>query len=320
MAKSKYDDEKYIGYTSGKLTVVEVGLRNNKFAGAIWKCKCSCNNNVKEYRASFIFNRLTQSCGCESVNNKSRIFDSEEYIGKVFEDILVDGVVDTKNSGVHWRCKCMHCGNITVRKAQDVVHGKTTRCRNKKCIRLRNKTNIKYNRDEYIGKEYNLLKVMSYYIDKYKGYDIVMWKCKCLNCGNTVDCVATQVVHGSVVSCGCLHRSKHEVFLEKIFEKYHIQYRKEVSFDDLTGIGGGKPRFDFAIIDKNGNKKLIEYDGAQHFKEAFETSTWNTERTIENDKIKNTYCKNKGIELVRISDNFKNIDDMYDYLVQNNII
>lgn len=320
MAKSKYDDEKFIGFISGKLQVVEVGLRKPGVAHAIWRCRCSCNGNIKEYKATAIYNKHTQSCGCELINNKCSIFDNKEYIGKIYGDLQVESIVKSNEMGIHWKCRCKYCNDITIRKAQDVVNGKTTRCRNKSCIRERNKTNIKYNKDEYIGKEYNLLKVLDYYIDTINGYDLVMWKCKCLNCGNIVNIRASQVANSVVVSCGCLHKSKHEVFLEDIFKKYNIQYRKEVSFNDLKGIGGGKPRFDFAIIDRKGNKKLIEYDGKQHFIEAFETSTWNTKRTLENDKIKDRYCAEKGIELIRINKEFNTMEDMYKYLIDNDII
>lgn len=264
MAKSKYDDEKYLGFTSGKLTVVEVGLRNNHYVGAVWKCQCSCDGNIKEYRASMIYNQYTQSCGCEQVNVKSAKFNSKEYIGKVYRDLRVVEIANSDNRGVHWKCECIHCHNITLRKAQEVVSGKTVRCRNKLCIRNRELTNIKYSKDEYIGKEYNLLKVEKYNIEEHDGYDVVMWTCKCLNCGSFIKLPASRVARGSYVSCGCLRKSKHEVMIENILIKNNILYKREVSFPDLIGVGGGKPRFDFALIDSRGNKKLLEYDGKQH--------------------------------------------------------
>ena len=318
--KSQYDSNKFLGFQSGKLTVVEVGLRSTKYIGAIWKCRCSCNGNIKEYRASLIKNRYTQSCGCMTVNNLSSKFNNDRYMKNIYGDLEIVGIVESENIGVHWECKCIHCGEITVRKAQYVADGKTTRCRNKNCIRLRNKTNIKYNKDEYINKEYNLLKVLEYNIEKYKGYDNVMWKCQCLNCNSIVKLRASQVVAGAVLSCGCLHKSKHEVMIEHILLKNGITYVREVSFKDLIGVGGGKPRFDFAIIDRQGNKKLIEYDGIQHFIEPVITSTWNTERTIHNDKIKNNYCKEHDIELIRISGNFSTEEELERYMIKNRII
>lgn len=320
--KSKYDDNKYIGFKSGKLTVVKVGLRSDKYAGAIWECKCSCNGNIKKYRASLIANRYTQSCGCETINVKSSKFNDKSYIGKIYGDLKVASISNEDKKGVYWTCECIHCRHITTRKAQDVYHNKITRCRNKQCLRDRNKTNIKYNKDEYIGKVYNLLKVEKYSIeeDETNNSDSVIWTCRCLNCGRVTKIRAALVVSGSYISCGCVHTSKHEIMLEHIFNKNNIQYKKEVSFDDLFGIRGGKLRFDFAIIDSRGNKKLIEYDGKQHFIEPVLTSTWNTEATLLNDVIKNDYCEKHNIELIRISKNFTNEDTFEEYLVKNKII
>lgn len=318
--KAKYDDIKYIGFKSGKLTVTEVGLRSNKYPGSIWKCKCSCNGNIKEYRATLIANQFTKSCGCETINNKCSKFDSKEYFDRIYGDLQPLECIDNEKHGIYWVCKCIHCGDTTTRKAQEVVYGKTVRCRNKKCKRDRNLTNIKYNKELYLGKIYNFLEVLSYSIDNINNRDVVMWECKCLNCGNTIKLRASQVANNAYVSCGCIHISKHEKMLENIFSRNNITYRKEVQFDDLIGIGGGKPRFDFAIIDRQGNKKLIEYDGKQHFIDAFETSTWNTKRTIENDIIKNEYCERNNIELIRISKNFTLESDFEEYLKNNNII
>lgn len=68
-------------------------------------------------------------------------------------------------------------------------------------------------------------------------------------------------------------------------------------------------RFDFAIIDDEKNLiKLIEYDGEQHFKpieqfggqEAFE-------ELKQRDKIKNNYCREHNINLLRISKDYRNL-------------
>ena len=61
--------------------------------------------------------------------------------------------------------------------------------------------------------------------------------------------------------------------------------------------------FDFYLPDKN---ILIEYDGKQHFKPATfggiskERAEYNFNENKRRDKIKDEYCKEKGIELIRI--------------------
>ena len=47
---------------------------------------------------------------------------------------------------------------------------------------------------------------------------------------------------------------------------------------------------------------MIEYDGEQHFK--YSNKGWNTkehfEKVKKRDELKNEYCKEKGIPLIRI--------------------
>ena len=59
-------------------------------------------------------------------------------------------------------------------------------------------------------------------------------------------------------------------------------------------------RFDFCAERKDGEKILIEVDGMQHFYE----STWTTKEmlaeTQKRDKIKDNYCREHGLILIRI--------------------
>lgn len=56
--------------------------------------------------------------------------------------------------------------------------------------------------------------------------------------------------------------------------------------------------FDFAIFDNNALMFLIEYDGIQHYQPKFGEE--NFRRTQLHDRIKNRYCEDKGIPLLRI--------------------
>ena len=60
-----------------------------------------------------------------------------------------------------------------------------------------------------------------------------------------------------------------------------------------------KLRFDFAIFnDDNQLSHLIEYDGVQHFKESY----WGGLEEIQlRDNLKNQYCKEHNIKLIRIN-------------------
>lgn len=107
---------------------------------------------------------------------------------------------------------------------------------------------------------------------------------------------------------------------EKIISKYlfdnNIIYSPQFMFYDCRYIN--PLPFDFAIFndfDKKDLLLLIEYDGELHFKpyRKMEDSYEKFMNTQRNDKIKNKYCKDNNINLLRISywdkDNIKEILD-----------
>lgn len=100
-------------------------------------------------------------------------------------------------------------------------------------------------------------------------------------------------------SCGCLHESKGNRKIKEILEKDNIKFIQEKRFSDLKFDNGYSARFDFYLPDYN---TIIEYDGRQHFiqgngvfdnKEKFA-------QTQAHDSIKNQYCKEHNITIIRI--------------------
>ena len=79
------------------------------------------------------------------------------------------------------------------------------------------------------------------------------------------------------------------------------RYKSEYKFPNLTGLGHGNLRYDFAILN-NENKvtKLIEFDGEQHFQEA--GSYYNETGQVQiHDAIKDEFAKINNIPLLRIA-------------------
>ena len=76
---------------------------------------------------------------------------------------------------------------------------------------------------------------------------------------------------------------------------------REVTFSDCTNKIEGRYcrplEFDFYIPELN---TIIEYDGDQHFRESSRYGRQKFETTQLNDKIKNKYCLENGIKLIRI--------------------
>lgn len=81
-----------------------------------------------------------------------------------------------------------------------------------------------------------------------------------------------------------------------LLTKCEISFDSEVSFHDLVG-DKGFLRFDFCIHLGNDKNILVEVDGKQHKKKTRFTSS----NLARYDKMKDDYCKSKGITLYRIN-------------------
>lgn len=98
------------------------------------------------------------------------------------------------------------------------------------------------------------------------------------------------------VGCTFCKESKGEKKIAKLLNLYKVKYVRQHKFDDCKY----KRRlpFDFYLNDYN---CCIEFDGNQHFRVInFWTGGSDYISTIRNDKIKNNYCKNNNIRLLRI--------------------
>lgn len=87
----------------------------------------------------------------------------------------------------------------------------------------------------------------------------------------------------------------------------NIQFEREKTFDDLRGSTKFSIlRFDFYLPDVNA---VIEFDGAHHFVfHAFNSDDYTEEfkknvleKTRYNDSVKNKYCADRSIRMVRIA-------------------
>ena len=92
-------------------------------------------------------------------------------------------------------------------------------------------------------------------------------------------------------SCSC-KESVGEQRIREYLELNNIDFVQEKRFGDCRNI---KPLpFDFYLPDYN---MCIEFDGQQHYEDV---GYGNHKRTVEHDKIKNQYCKDNNINLLRI--------------------
>lgn len=121
-------------------------------------------------------------------------------------------------------------------------------------------------------------------------------KVKCPSCGNVFN---TSLVlftqHGGQVCNKCKSsESIGEMRIRMYLEEKGLKFIQEHWFRDCRDI---KPLpFDFYVPERN---MVIEFDGRQHFEDTGYFS-YGIEKTQEHDKIKNQYCKDNGIDLIRI--------------------
>lgn len=123
--------------------------------------------------------------------------------------------------------------------------------------------------------------------------------CKCKLCGHLWSPLGRSLKNGQ----GCPHctMSKGEIKVKKFLELQKISYITQMTFDDC--VYEQKLKFDFYLPDFN---MIIEYDGEQHFKpvdfanKGIEWATNLYNKNLIKDAIKNQYCKDNDIYLIRI--------------------
>jgi len=97
--------------------------------------------------------------------------------------------------------------------------------------------------------------------------------------------------------CPICNDSKGEKEISILLDKKNIIHIRQKKFDDCKN--KQYLPFDFYLPEHN---MCIEYDGRQHFEPVYDFGGLDQfEKTKINDNIKNEYCKNNNIKLLRIS-------------------
>lgn len=134
-------------------------------------------------------------------------------------------------------------------------------------------------------------------------------RCRCIKCGHVWDTVAANPLGGS--GCPNCAASKGESTLHDLMQSLQLHFIEQFTFPDCIGSKGGKCRFDCAVLDSSDQSPLllIEFDGVQHFKPVeFFGGQQEFEYRKRNDHIKDSYCRDHGIPLLRIS--YKQFDQI----------
>lgn len=206
---------------------------------------------------------------------------------------------ERKNRQVVWKCHC-DCGKITyvVGQALRTNHTTSCGCSRKECKNVKN----------LLGQRFNKLVVFERAGSNERRE--ALWKCRC-DCGNERICSSHQLIQMQVRSCQkCQnYASKGEEVVANLLIQHGINFVREYTFKDLLSKNGYNLRFDFGILNNFGQLiQLIEYDGSQHFKPSEQFGGKQAFKELqERDKIKDNYCKEHNIPLIRISKDYRHL-------------
>lgn len=118
---------------------------------------------------------------------------------------------------------------------------------------------------------------------------------ECGLCGTTYETSFSDYVSNMQIRCyACSNKeSKGEFAIRCVLNKYNILFSKGKTYDDCRDVRCLP--FDFYVPEYN---LLIEFDGQQHFGQYNNFGDYETVK--KHDEIKNKYCKDNNINLLRI--------------------
>lgn len=244
----------------------------------VWECQCDCGN-ICYVPTSRLTSGNTRSCGCLA-HNSPKI-----KVGDKFNLLTV--ISPIKNKPHYFKCQC-ECGNYTEVYEYNLKKGEV-----KSCGCLRRKPSSR--RLDITGQKFGLLTAIKYNEEKSSG-DRTYWTCQC-DCGNIIDVLLSNLTKNDrFPSCGCLTMSRGEIAIEKLLSQNNISFTKQQTFPTcINPKTNAKLKFDFYVD----NKYLIEFDGEQHFN--VRKSNWEPLEELQyRDEIKNQWCKDNSIPLIRI--------------------
>lgn len=206
-------------------------------------------------------------------------------------------------------CKC-DCGKFTVVSVQSFKRETTKSCG---CFskELHIKLGQQLGKLPKYGKDYTKT-INPYYIfvsqtKKQDEHGSYYWKIRCKRCNKEYEVIPSQLISDfrrrGNNPCDCWKRiSKGVIRIQQLLDTNKIDYIQEYKFKDCVSPKGNSLKFDFYLPDYN---IAIEYDGEQHFFPITfggkESGEQRLKKSQEYDNIKDIYCKDNNIKLIRIS-------------------
>lgn len=244
---------------------------------------------------------LLQGCGCPECGKRKAAavkkwnISQERFLDALSDKIKSEIDVLGEYRGLHKTIavRCKHCGRTWNSKPCYLKKGQGC----DSCKRRQKGINSRRTHSEFVMDIKRVhgdrLTVLGQYIT---GEHRILVRCG--ECGHEWSPVARRLYKRGCPQCWY---SKGEVLIERILNDNCISFLRQFCFDDLKSPSGGRLRFDFAVMRGGGLSHLIEYDGVQHYRPL--NHIGGDERFKKqkiNDGLKDTYCLERNIRLVRI--------------------
>lgn len=216
-------------------------------------------------------------CKCQRKKIYKNRLSHEDYLGRLKKsnNINIDPIENYRGCNTKINHKCLKCDHIWKIKPSHLLDGTS-------CPQCR-----KISQNDYINRLPSNLIILEDFISTSNRI-----KHKCLNCLNIWKPKPAYILYNNT-NCPICSSSKGERKIHDYLSNNGIKFIKEKIFEELNPL-----RFDFYCPNLN---LIIEYDGIQHFKSRDFFGGDKYLIDIKNkDKIKNNFCKENSINLLRI--------------------
>lgn len=253
----------------------------------IFKCKCGVtfDRKMRNFKTSKF--KCCPSCSNKKANDGNRLdidFIKNE-VSKNSNCILIESEYYNNRTKMEFECGC---GNTFYTSWVEFVT-----LNKKQCNDCSNTT--RYTTDDvkkYIEENSKCVLLSTEYENNHTKLNVIC------ECGELFKVDFKKFKNSFVRSCRKCRgvKSNYEVYVENILKELDVAYIEQYTFKDCKNIK--VLPFDFYLPKHN---IIIEVDGEQHFRPfRFAKSENEFAETIYNDAIKNSYCEDNNIILIRI--------------------